>query len=80
MNKTLCENRYNRAVKRSRLPAELSDHAEIMARIESFGWQEKVETLQKQIDAQIRKSKAATTKTEKDSAIQRRHYLKLQQD
>lgn len=80
MNKTLCENRYNRAVKRSRLPAELSDHAEIMACIESFGWQEKVEALQKQIDAQIRKSKAAATKTEKDSAIQRRHYLKLQQD
>ena len=80
MNKTLCENRYNRAVKRSRLPAELSDHAEIMARIESFGWQEKVESLQKQIDAQIRKSKAAATKAEKDGAIQRRHYLKLQQD
>lgn len=80
MNKTLCENHYNRVVKRSKLPAELSDHAEIMARIESFGWQEKVETLQKQIDAQIRKSKAAATKAEKDSAIQRRHYLKLQQD
>ena len=79
MNKTLCENRYNRVVKRSKLPTELSDHAEIMARIESFGWQEKVETLQKQIDAQIRKSKAAATKAEKDSAIQRRHYLKLQQ-
>lgn len=80
MNKTLCENRYNRVVKRSKLPTELSDHAEIMACIESFGWQEKVETLQKQIDAQIRKSKAAATKAEKDSAIQRRHYLKLQQD
>lgn len=80
MNKTLCENHYNRVVKRSKLPTELSDHAEIMARIESFGWQEKVETLQKQIDAQIRKSKAAATKAEKDSAIQRRHYLKLQQD
>lgn len=80
MNKTLCENHYNRVVKRSKLPTELSDHAEIMARIESFGWQEKVEALQKQIDAQIRKSKAAATKTEKDSAIQRRHYLKLQQD
>ena len=80
MNKTLCENRYNRVVKRSKLPTELSDHAEIMARIESFGWQEKVESLQKQIDAQIRKSKAAATKAEKDGAIQRRHYLKLQQD
>ena len=80
MNKTLCENRYNRVVKRSKLPTELSDHAEIMARIDSFGWQEKVETLQKQIDAQIRKSMAAATKAEKDSAIQRRHYLKLQQD
>lgn len=80
MNKTLCENRFNREVKRSKLPSELSDHAAIMARIEAFGWQEKVDSLQKQIEMQVRKSKSAATKSEKDNAIQRRHYLKMQLD
>lgn len=80
MNKTLCENRFNRETKRAKLPAELSNHAEIMERIESFGWLEKVESLQKQIELQVRRSKSAATKSEKDGAIQRRHYLQMQLD
>ncbi len=80
MNKTLCENRFNRETKRAKLPAELSNHAEIMERIESFGWREKIESLQKQIEVQVRRSKSAATKSEKDSAIQRRHYLQMQLD
>ena len=80
MNKTLCENRFNRETKRAKLPAELSNHAEIMERIDSFGWREKVETLRKQIAALVRRSKGAATKSEKDSAIQRRHYLQMQLD
>ncbi|MDE6827603.1 MAG: CRISPR-associated protein Csn1, partial [Alistipes sp.] len=78
MNNTLCENRFNREVKRAKLPSELSGHAEIMAHIEGFGWQEKIESLQKMVEAQVRKSKSAATKTEKDNAIQRRHYLQMQ--
>lgn len=80
MNKTLCDSRFNRETKQAKMPSELSAHAEIMARIESFGWQEKTESLQKQIEAQVRKSKSAATKAEKDSAIQRRHYLQMQLD
>lgn len=80
MNKTLCENRFNRETKRAKLPAELSNHAEIMERIESFGWLEKVESLQKQIEVQVRRSKSAATKSEKDGAIQRRHNLQMQLD
>lgn len=78
MNKTLCENRFNRDVKRTKLPSELPSHAEIMARIEEFGWQEKIDTLQKMIEAQVRKSRSAAAKGEKDNAIQRRHYLQMQ--
>ena len=80
MNKTLCESCFNRKTKRAKLPAELSVHDEIMERIESFGWREKVESLQKQIEAQLRRSKGAASKSEKDSAIQRRHYLQMQLD
>lgn len=65
MNKTLCENRYNRAVKRSRLPAELSDHAEIMARIESFGWQEKVETCKNRLMHKSAKARPQRRKLKK---------------
>lgn len=80
MNKTLCENRFNREIKRAKLPTELAGHAEIMERIESFGWREKVETFRKLIEAQVRKSKSATTKSDRDGAIQRRHYLQMQLD
>ena len=80
MNKTLCENWFNRKTKRAKLPAELSNHAEILERIESFGWNEKIKTLQKQIEAQVRRSKGASVKSEKDSAIQRRHYLQMHLD
>lgn len=80
MNKTLCENWFNREIKRAKLPAELSNHAEIMDRIESFGWRERMEILQKGIAIQVRNSKNATTKDARDEAIQRRHYLQMQLD
>ena len=80
MNKTLCEKRFNREVKRTKLPAELANHAEILARVEAFGWQERIDSLQKSVEIQVRKGKGATTKQEKDNAIQRRHYLRMQLD
>lgn len=80
MNKTLCEKRFNREIKRTQLPSELSNHAEILARIESLGWNEEIASLQKQIEGQIRKAKNAATKSEKDRAIQRRHELQMQLD
>lgn len=80
MNKTLCESQYNREVKQKKLPAELPDHTEILERIDSLGWREKIESLEKQVGAIVRKSKNAATKTERDNAIQNRHYLQIQLD
>ena len=77
MNLTLCESRYNREVKRATLPANLSDHDRIMAIIETFGWQDEIETLKKQIE---RTKTYSSTKEEKDKKIQRRHYLKMRLD
>ena len=74
MNLTLCENRYNREIKRATLPANLNDHDKIMAIIETFGWQDEIETLKKQIE---RTKTPSSTKEEKDKKIQRRHYLKM---
>ena len=62
MNKTLCESRFNRELKRDKLPSELPNHADVMARIDEFGWPEKIAGLQKQIEIRRRKSKSATTK------------------
>lgn len=80
MNKTLCENRFNREQKRAKLPSELPVHAEVMARIEALGWPKKIEELQKQIEGQRRKSKSAASKEEKDRAIQKRHKLQMELD
>ena len=76
MNLTLCSNRYNRDVKKTKLPTELACHDEILERIAS--WKERYEEL----DRQIRKTstKGATSKDEKDSKIRRRHLLSLQRD
>lgn len=80
MNKTLCENHFNRDIKKGKLPSQLSNHAEILSRIETLGWQDKKCNLKKQIEANVKKSKMASTKDEKDKAIIERHYLKLKYD
>ena len=77
MNKTLCDCRFNRDVKKAMMPSELSNHSEILAVVESFGWQEQIDTLRKRIE----KTKTySATKEEKDRKIQDRHYMKMQLD
>ncbi len=77
-NKTLCSSAYNRKVKRTFLPTQLADHAIIMERIDSLGWNEKINNLSNQI-ARLKGSSAAT-KESRDSIIQKRHLLKMQRD
>ncbi len=76
MNLTLCSNRFNRDVKRTKLPSQLSNHDDILVRI--AGWKEKYEDL----DSIIRKLKGsrAVTKEEKDKIIRKKHLLSLQRD
>lgn len=78
MNLTLCDSRFNRDVKKTKLPAELPNHDEIMARIND--WREKYESLDGQIRKLKGKSKGATTKKQKDDIISKRHLLELQRD
>lgn len=77
-NKTLCQNRFNREIKRNKIPFELANHNEILSRIDK--WKEKYEELNKQIEIQVKRSRAAATKEVKDSAIQRRHKLAVERD
>ena len=78
MNLTLCDSRFNRDVKKTKLPTELPNHEEIMARIND--WREKYESLDGQIRRQKKMSKGATTKDQKDAIIRKRHLLELQRD
>lgn len=78
MNLTLCDSRFNRDVKKTKLPTELPNHEEIMARIND--WREKYESLEGQIRRQKKLSKGATTKDQKDAIIRKRHLLELQRD
>ena len=76
MNLTLCDSRFNRDVKKERLPSQLYNHDEILQRIDE--WKEKYGKLDHQ--AHRLKKGSETTKEAKDSRIQRRHLLELQRD
>jgi CRISPR-associated endonuclease Csn1 len=76
MNKTLCECRYNRAVKRAKLPSELADHENILAHVDALGWKDEIEDLRKKISRT--KGRYFASKEQKDNNIQYRHYLELQ--
>lgn len=78
MNLTLCDSRFNRDVKKTKLPTELSNHDEIMTRINE--WKEKYESLEGQIRKQKKLSKGASSKEQKDSIIRKRHLLELLRD
>ena len=78
MNLTLCDSRFNREIKKTKLPTELSNHDEIMTRINE--WKEKYETLEGQIRKQKKLSKSASSKEQKDSITRKRHLLELQRD
>ena len=79
-NKTLCDSKFNREVKIGKIPYELSNHTEILARIESMGWAEEIDRLEAAINIRKKKAKMATTKEEKDKAISERHYFKMKLD
>jgi len=75
-NLTLCNSKFNREVKKTKLPSELANHEEILLRIAN--WKEKYEEL----DKRIRKLKGirSSSKDDKDSIIRRRHLLSLERD
>ena len=74
-NKTLCENKFNREIKKTQIPSELVDNEVILERI--AGWKETIENLSNQISFQRRKARISQTKEGKDVAIRRIHYLRM---
>ena len=78
MNKTLCSKRYNREIKKNKMPIELRNHSDILARVEP--WKKKYLALEYEIIGISRAIKAATTKEQKDRKIRLRHKLNLEKD
>jgi CRISPR-associated endonuclease Csn1 len=78
MNKTLCSQRFNRAVKKNQMPVELSNHDEILLRVDH--WRKETEKLTWEIDQIVKSTKGATTKKAKDRKIRKRHFLTLKRN
>jgi CRISPR-associated endonuclease Csn1 len=77
MNLTLCEMRYNREVKKNRIPFEIKDdHESFLPRIEH--WKTRYEDLERQMEQISKKVKGASTKEAKDSLIEKRHLIRLE--
>lgn len=74
-NLTLCDSRFNRDVKKTKLPSELANADEVMQRVAFM--KEKADELQKQI--RRCRTNASIDKSQKDRIIQKRHSLELQQ-
>jgi CRISPR-associated endonuclease Csn1 len=78
MNKTLCSQRFNRDVKKQKMPVELTNHLEILPRIAH--WKEQANNLSREIEIISRSIKVVATKEAKDKKIRRRHYLTFKRD
>ena len=76
MNLTLCENTFNRTVKRTQMPVRLACHEDILERIEP--WKDKIVDLTKQIDKC--RTNPSMDKAMKDRIIQKRHKFSLERD
>lgn len=75
-NKTICDYHFNRYEKKTLLPSELPNYADILLRLEP--WRKKCEALKKQITTCNNRVKGAATKEDKDRAIRDRHVLRMQ--
>lgn len=75
-NMTLCSSKFNREVKKAKLPMQLSNHDAIISRLKP--WREKIEKLRKDVDRV--KTHSGMDKAVKDRQIQKRHLLKLELD
>ena len=73
-NLTLCDNKFNREIKRGKLPTELANYEEILARIEH--WKKQCYALKLKRDG-IR-THSGLEKSIKDSKIRRRHLVGLE--
>ncbi len=76
-NLTLCENKFNREVKKNRIPFELANHKDILLRLAK--WEKEVEKYEPLYNSR-KKARGIETKEQKDKRIKDKHYYKLHLD
>lgn len=74
MNLTLCSNAFNREVKKTKLPSQLSNHSDILQRIDN--WKKKYEKLA--IEIKKFQKGHETMKDMRDRRIQNKHLRELE--
>jgi len=77
-NLTLCDSKYNRAIKRNKIPYELNDLDTILERIGH--WKQDYKNLEKQIEKMVKGARGAATKESKDNFIRKRHEYTLERN
>jgi len=75
-NLTLCDSRFNREIKKTKIPSQLSNHEEILECIK--GWKKKIDDLSKQID-KLSHGRSADKKSN-DARIQKKNKLKMERN
>lgn len=75
-NLTLCDSRYNREIKKAKIPSQLPQHEIILERIKD--WKIRVDDLSKQIDKLSRGRSA--DKVSNDLRIQKKNKLRIERD
>lgn len=78
INKTLCELKFNREIKHSKIPSECPDYETVLQRIDP--WKEKLKDLEKKYDRARNMAKMAQTKEDRDNRIVDAHVLKFDID
>lgn len=78
-NKTLADKAFNQ-IKGNRIPQELEEEYKQNFTNNIVDWRNKIDDLEEKIDQQLYFAKVASTVEQKNSSIQKRHYLKLELD
>ena len=76
-NLTLCQNKFNREIKKNKIPSELENHKEILSRLSK--WEKCLEEYEYKFNSR-KKARGIETKEQKDKRIKDKHYFKLHLD
>ena len=79
-NLTICDSKFNREVKKNRLPSQLSEQQQAIVQENIKAWKEKYEELDKQLRRMKGSTSGLSTKDAKDRVKTKRHLLKMQRD
>lgn len=78
MNKTLCSARFNRDIKKNKMPSELNNNELLLPIIAH--WKEEADNYSREIELISRSIKGISDKDAKDRKIRKRHFLTLKRD